>query len=172
MDDERHFGMPGDSGDQEDEGDESDVQEAIPTTSQRRQPATELERFDLGTNDIDRYEGEDGDNADADEEEEAPKANDRSTQNVEDWGLSRSDLGTSDVDGYECEHGDNADADEEEYALQADDGSTQNVEDRGPSTRECESWTVYFRPVKYDNGEANATASDVSEAKIVLQYVT
>jgi hypothetical protein len=31
--------------------------------------------------------------------------------------------------------------------------------------------TVYFRPVKYDNGEANATASEVSEAKPVLQYV-
>jgi hypothetical protein len=29
--------------------------------------------------------------------------------------------------------------------------------------------TVYFRHVKYDNGEANATASDVSEAKTVLQ---
>jgi hypothetical protein len=28
------------------------------------------------------------------------------------------------------------------------------------------------RHVKYYNGEANATASDVSEAKAVLQYVT
>jgi hypothetical protein len=28
-----------------------------------------------------------------------------------------------------------------------------------------------FKPVKYDNGEANATASEVSEAKTVLQYV-
>jgi len=42
------------------------------------------------------------------------------------------------------------------------------VEDREQSTRECEDCTVYFRPVKYDNGEANATASDVSEAKTVL----
>ena len=39
-------------------------------------------------------------------------------------------------------------------------------------TRPCEDWTVYYRPVKYDNGEANATASEVSKAKTVLQYVT
>ena len=39
-------------------------------------------------------------------------------------------------------------------------------------TRQCEDWTVYFRPVKYDNGKANATASEVSKAKTVLQYVT
>jgi len=64
------------------------------------------------------------------------------------------------------------DGDEEEEALQADDGSTQNVEDWWYSTRECEDWTVYLRPVKYDNGEANATASNVSEAETVLQYVT
>jgi hypothetical protein len=40
--------------------------------------------------------------------------------------------------------------------------------DWGYSTRECEDWTVYLRPVKYDNGEANATASDVWQAKTVL----
>jgi len=74
-----------------------------------------------------------------------------------------------DVDGYECN---DADADEEEYASQVDDGSTQNVEYWGHSTRECKDWTVYFRHVKYDNGEANATANDVSEAKTLLQYVT
>jgi hypothetical protein len=39
-------------------------------------------RFDLGTRGVDRYEGEDGD--DADEEEEASQADDGSTQNVED----------------------------------------------------------------------------------------
>jgi len=65
-------------------------------------------------------------------------------------------------------HGDDADADEEEEPSPANDESTQNVEDWGHSTRECEDWTVYFRPVKYDNGEANAMASDVSEAKTVL----
>ena len=80
-DDELHFGMPGGSGDFEDEGDESD---AIPTASRRRRAATELERFDLGTSDVDGYEGEDGDDADADEEEEASQADDGSTQNVED----------------------------------------------------------------------------------------
>jgi hypothetical protein len=84
----------------------------------------------------------------------------------------RCDLEPSDVDEYEGEDGDDADADEEEEASQADDGSPQNVEDRGHSTRQCEDWTVYFRPVKYDNGEANAKASEVSEAKTVLPYVT
>jgi hypothetical protein len=43
---------------------------------------TELEWFDVGTSDVDRYEGEDGD--DADEEEEASQVDDGSTQNVED----------------------------------------------------------------------------------------
>jgi hypothetical protein len=78
-DDELHFGMHWGSGDFEDEGDESD---AIHTTSRRRRAAKELERFDLGTSDVDGYEGEDGD--DADEEEEATQADDGSTQNVED----------------------------------------------------------------------------------------
>jgi len=85
-DDELHFGMPGGSGDYEDEGDESDKHDAIRTASRRQQPATELERFDLGTSDVDGYEGKDGDDADADadEEEEASQADDGSTQNVED----------------------------------------------------------------------------------------
>jgi hypothetical protein len=39
---------------------------------------------DLGPSDVDRYEGEDGDDADADEEEEASQADDGSTQNMED----------------------------------------------------------------------------------------
>jgi hypothetical protein len=43
-------------------------------------------RTDLGPSDVDAYEGEDGDDADAnaDEEEEASQANDGSTHNVED----------------------------------------------------------------------------------------
>jgi len=73
--------MPGGSGDFEDEGDESD---AIPTASRRRRAATGLERFDLGTSNVDRYEGEDGDDAHADEEEEPSQAEDGSMQNVED----------------------------------------------------------------------------------------
>jgi len=172
MDDELHFGMPGGSRDYEDKGDESNVCDAISTASRRRWPASELDRFDLGTSIVDGYEGEDGDHANVDEEEKALQADDGWTQNVEDWGHSRIDLGTSDVDRYECEHGDDADADEEKSALQADDGSTQHAEDWGHCTRECEDWNVYFRPVKYDNGEANATASNVSEARTVLQYLT
>jgi len=102
-DHELYFGMPGGSGDYEDEGSESDNRDGIPTASWRQRPATELEMFDPGTSDVNRYESKDGDDADADEEEEAS---------------------------------------------QADDGSTQNVEDWGHSTRECDDWTVYFRPVK------------------------
>jgi hypothetical protein len=41
-------------------------------------------RTDLGPSDVDGYEGEDGDDADVYEEEEASRANDESTQNVED----------------------------------------------------------------------------------------
>ena len=90
-DDELHFGIRGGSGDFEDEGDKSDERDAIPPASQRRRPATELERFDLGTSDVNRYEGEDGNDADADEdvEEEALQADDGSTQNVENRGHSR-----------------------------------------------------------------------------------
>jgi len=45
-------------------------------------------RTNLGPCDVNGYEGEDGNDADADEEEEASQANDGSTQNVEDWGHS------------------------------------------------------------------------------------
>jgi hypothetical protein len=106
-DEELHFGMPGGSRDYNDEGDEGYNRDAIPTTSQRRRPGTELERFDrapvtltgmrarmgtmrmgmmmrrkyhrksmmdqrrmlrtdLGPSDVDRYEGEDGDDVDVD----------------------------------------------------------------------------------------------------------
>ena len=44
---------------------------------------TELETFDLGISYVDGYEGEDGDDAYADKEEEASQADDGSTQNVE-----------------------------------------------------------------------------------------
>jgi len=79
---------------------------------------------------------------------------------------ARFDLGTSDVDGYVGKVGDggnDADADEEEVASEADDGLTQTLEDWGYSTRQCENWTVYLRSVKYNNGEVNAMANDVSE---------
>jgi len=43
-------------------------------------------RFDLGTSEVDGYGGEDGDIADADEEEDLSQADDASTQNMKDWG--------------------------------------------------------------------------------------
>jgi len=64
--------------------------------------------------DVDRCEGENGNNVYADKKGEASQPDDGSTQNAEDCGHSRFDLGTSDVDGYECEHGNDADADEQE----------------------------------------------------------
>jgi hypothetical protein len=76
--------MPGASGDYEDECDDSDMCDAIPTASWQRRPATELERFNLGTSDVDGYEGQDGADSVPDEEDEASQADDGSTQNVED----------------------------------------------------------------------------------------
>jgi len=170
-DDELQFCMPGGSGDYEVEVDKSDPCDSIPTTSWRSPAATVLERIDLGSSDIDGYEDKDGDDVDADEEAETSQVNNRSTQNVEDWGRSRFGLETSNDDGYQGEDGNDADADEEDETSEADDGSTQDVEDWGPSTRECEDWTVYFKPVKYDNCEPNTTESDVSKTKTVFGYV-
>jgi len=166
MDDELHFGILWGSWYHEDERDKSDLSDAIPTASRRRQATTEFERFALATSDVHGYKGKDGNDADADEEEEKLQADDRSTQNVEDWGHCRFDLGTSNIDGYEGEDGDNAD--EEEEASQADDGLTQNVEASWRCPGECEDRTVCLRPVTYDNGKANAMASDVFEAKTEL----
>jgi len=83
-DDELQFRMPEVSGDYEDQRNETDVCRDIPTTSRRRRAETELERFDLGTSDVEGYEGEDGDEADADAEDAASQANDGSMKNVED----------------------------------------------------------------------------------------
>ena len=76
--------MPGGSRDYTDECDESDERDAIPIASQRPRPMTELQRFNLGTSDVDGYDGDYGDDMDTDEEEEASLADDGSTQNVED----------------------------------------------------------------------------------------
>ena len=75
-DDELHFGMPGGSRDCEDEGDASQVCDAIATASRWQWPATELERFYLESTDVNRYEGEAGNDVDADEEEEASPGDD------------------------------------------------------------------------------------------------
>jgi len=85
-DDTLHFWVAGGRRDYYDEGGESDKCDDIPTASRRQQPATKLGRFDLGTTDVDGYEREDGNAADAEvyEEEDASQANDGSTQNVQD----------------------------------------------------------------------------------------
>jgi hypothetical protein len=77
--------------------------------------------------------------------------------------------GASERPSWEYKDGNNVDADMEEWASQPNDGSMHNVEDWGHSTRECEEWTVYARPVKYNNGETNPMASDVTEANTVFQ---
>jgi hypothetical protein len=61
--------MLGGTGNSEDEGDECDECDAITTASLRRWPATKLESFDLGTSDVNRYTGEDGDDGDVDADE-------------------------------------------------------------------------------------------------------
>ena len=99
-DDELHFRMPGGCEDYDDEGDEIDKSDAIPTASARWWAATGLERFDLGTSDVDGYEEDDDDDADADEEEAPSQANDGSKQILEDWGHSSIDWGHS---TRECE---------------------------------------------------------------------
>jgi len=170
MDDKLHFRITAGRGDYGDEGDESDKRYDIHTASQLWRAATDLERFDQATSDVDRYGGMNGDNADADAEAVASQANDGSRQHTDDREHSWFDLGSWNVDGYEVEDCDHVD--EEEQASQADEGLMENVEDWGHSTRECEDWTVYFRPVKYDDGDANAKATDLSEAKTVLYYVT
>jgi hypothetical protein len=86
--DEHHFGMPGGIRDYADEGDATNVSDVIATTGGPGQPATDLERFNLGSSDVNRYEGKDGDDVDVDEEEVASQADDRSTQTVEDRGHS------------------------------------------------------------------------------------
>jgi len=82
-DDKLHFGIPVGGGDYEDEGDESDKRDAIPIASSRPRPATYLETFDLGTSDVEGYDGYNVDDADADEEDDASLANEGSIQNVE-----------------------------------------------------------------------------------------
>jgi hypothetical protein len=101
-DDELHYDMTGGCEDYDNGGDEIDRCDAIPPACGRRLATTELEWFDLGTRNVDGYERDDADDADADAEEEASQAN---------------------------------------------DSSMQTLEDRGYSTRECEDWIVYFRPV-------------------------
>jgi len=84
--DELQFGMPGGRHDYDDEGDEIDKRDAIPTASCGWRAAIELEMIELETSDVDRYEGDDGDNTDVDVEEDAPQADDGSTQILEDCG--------------------------------------------------------------------------------------
>jgi hypothetical protein len=83
-DNEVHFGMPGGCEDCDNESGEFDKSDAIPTASRQQQAAAELERIDLGTSDVDGYEGNDGDDADADEGKEALQANDVLTLTLED----------------------------------------------------------------------------------------
>jgi len=76
--DEVHFRMPGASGDYNDKGAKSDGHDVIPTSSQRGWAQTKLERFDLATHDVDVYGGQDGDGANADQEQESLQADDKS----------------------------------------------------------------------------------------------
>jgi hypothetical protein len=84
MDDELHFTMPGGCENYDDEGDKIDESNTHPTASRRRWATTELMKFDLGTSNVDGNKGNDGDDADADEEAEALQADDGLTQTLKD----------------------------------------------------------------------------------------
>jgi hypothetical protein len=64
--DELHFGLPGGCEDYNNSGDEIVKSDAFSTASRRQQTATELERFGLGTGEVDGYNVNNGNNADAD----------------------------------------------------------------------------------------------------------
>jgi hypothetical protein len=84
MDNEQCLAMPGRSGDYEDEVEECDEHAAIRTARQARWRTTDRERFDLGTCDVDGYQGKDSDDADVDAGEEVSQGDDGLTQNVDD----------------------------------------------------------------------------------------
>jgi len=85
-DDELHFGMPVGCADYDNAGDEIDESDAIPTDSQWWRATTAVDRFYLETSNFDGYAGDDGNDADVDEEEEPSQANDGLMQNLEEWG--------------------------------------------------------------------------------------
>ena len=88
MNDKLHFGLPGCGRDYKDEGGKSVEGNAFPTASCRNRDTTKLVRFDQGTGDVNGYEGADGYNAGADELEQAPQADNGSTQNEVESGHS------------------------------------------------------------------------------------
>jgi len=69
-----NFGVPGCCEDYDDKADEIPESNTIHTTNQQRRAATALERFDVGTSDVNLSKGDSGDNADADEKGEALQA--------------------------------------------------------------------------------------------------
>jgi hypothetical protein len=76
--------MPKGSRNRGNEGNEIDMGDAVSIANRLRRPATALESFDMGTSDVNNYDGEDGDAVDADLEAGASHAEDGSTQNMYD----------------------------------------------------------------------------------------
>ena len=114
MDGELHLGMPGGSGDYEDEGDESDDRDAITTGIRRRRPATELERFGLGTSDVNPYEGEGVTMWMRMRMRMRMRRKKHRKSMMDQRQMWRIELQPSAVDGYEGEDGNDADADADE----------------------------------------------------------
>jgi hypothetical protein len=79
MDDELHVLMARGSGDYENEDNKSDKHNTIPTAIQRSRAATDLKTLDLGTSNVHRYTGTDGDNVHLNKEEQESQAYDGST---------------------------------------------------------------------------------------------
>jgi hypothetical protein len=82
-DDILHIEMPGGCKDYDDEGDDMIMSDAVPTACMRGCAVTELERVDMGTSNVYWYDGDDGDDADPDVEEESSQADDGLTQTLE-----------------------------------------------------------------------------------------
>jgi hypothetical protein len=80
--DRLHFGMPGSCNDYDDEGNVIDESNAIPTASWPQWAAMKLNRFDLGTSDVNGYDGHDRNDVDADEVGEATQLNNGSMQTL------------------------------------------------------------------------------------------
>jgi len=84
MDDKLPFGIPGCCANYDDKRDEIDESHTNSTGSWRQWAATDLGWFDFATCYVDGSECNDGDDADADEEEQASPADDGLTQTLVD----------------------------------------------------------------------------------------
>jgi len=163
---ELHFGMPGGSRDYTDEGDESDELDVIPSTSRRLWAATELKRFDLGTNEVKQNQGGDAYNDYADEEEDAARTDAGSTQIVEEWGHSTRDREDSKVyyRPVKCDNG--------EANVMACDGPDMKTVSKLVTISQSKTYTGRVRrPIYSNSGEQKCGTRPEKGINIARHYV-